>query len=51
MDTLCCQTYYNPAIIIVLNLFLLGLENKLEKTKEVFDKSIKNSNLFSMNVP
>ncbi|KRX03636.1 hypothetical protein PPERSA_04188 [Pseudocohnilembus persalinus] len=56
MDSLCCQAYYNNALITVINLLLLGqddLGNKESKSskKNKSRKKIINSNLFNIKVP
>jgi hypothetical protein len=39
MDSLCCQAYYNEALITVLNLLLVGLANFLLNNKSSFSSA------------
>ena len=45
MDSLICQSYFNSALITVLNMLLVGKQDNLKES------SIKTSNLFKLLIP
>ena len=56
MDALICQTYYNPALSIVLKQLIIGdaKKNKNKKRKGNYDQDFSHvsiSNLYHIDVP
>lgn len=61
MDSLCCQAFYNNALIPMLNLLLLGSGGNIYKERKTYNAHsrnphsipvfIENSNLFHIEVP
>lgn len=49
LDTLICQSFYNPSLITILNHLLIGSTNAQQKNDGFSD--VKTSNLYHLNVP
>ena len=51
MDNLVCQAYYNPELITVLNILLIGIQDS-EREKKLDEYGyVKHSNLYHLKVP